>query len=95
MVAVVLGVLFFLLSPPGFTAQTDASPVAKAAPADLSRGRWDVLFVVIPGCPVCGEAVAWLGRAEQVFPDSICSSWVRGAPWNLGPSPLRLGWWYG
>lgn len=68
MMAVVLAALFFLSPPSGFAAQTDASPVATIAPEVLARGRWALLFVVIPGCPACEHAIRWLGKVQHAHP---------------------------
>ncbi|MGC8963345.1 MAG: redoxin domain-containing protein [Candidatus Bipolaricaulaceae bacterium] len=36
---------------------------------DVARGRWALLFVVIPGCPACEEVLPWFTRAAQAFPE--------------------------
>ncbi len=66
--AVIAGLLL-VPALPGYTAPIEASPTTTIAPAELTRGRWGILFVVIPSCPVCVEGVAWLGEAQRAFPD--------------------------
>ncbi len=68
-VLTVISGLLLVPALPGYTASIEASPATTITPAELTRGRWGALFVVVPGCPACVEAVAWLGEAQRVFPD--------------------------
>jgi len=68
-VLTVISGLLLVPALPGYTASIEASPATTITPAELTRGRWVALFVVVPGCPACVEAVAWLGEAQRVFPD--------------------------
>jgi len=55
-------------------AQALPEPVARTSSLESSLtppppGAVGLLFVVIPGCPACIRAAAWLGEAQRAFPD--------------------------
>jgi len=58
----------FLHAPPGFTSPIVASSFAIIPPTEFARGRWALLFVVLPGCPACEQALSRLSGAGQAFP---------------------------
>ena len=64
----VLSAAFFFPAPPGLLATLAAPTTETLSAVQLARGRWALLFVVVPGCPACEEAILWLGQAANVFP---------------------------
>ncbi len=55
---------------------------------ELASGRWTLLFLVVPGCPACEEALAWFHRAAQAFPEI---RFLLVAPWNTEELPRLAG----
>ena len=76
---VLLAALFFLSPLPRFAAQTDVWPIATVTPEVLVRGRWALLFVVLPGCPACEDAIGWLGEVYHAYPRI---EFLLVAPWT-------------
>ncbi len=46
-----------------------AAPQEDRAVLSLPPGRVAALFVVLPGCPACEQAIGWLNQARQAYSD--------------------------
>ncbi len=90
--AMVLASLF-ILAPRGHTAPTAPADVRTTAPADLARGRWGLLFVVLPGCPACEQALTWFSALGEESPEiqfAVVAPTVAPELTAAVPPPLRV-----
>ncbi|GAB4312078.1 MAG: hypothetical protein Kow0097_13730 [Candidatus Bipolaricaulota bacterium] len=62
----VLAAVVCIVASPGHTANDTTSSALDLA--ELTRGRWALFFVVLPGCPACEHAIAWLGAVYHAHP---------------------------
>lgn len=77
----------FLLSP-GFIAAAERSNIA---PTDLARGRWALLFVVVPGRPACEDAIRWLGQVRHC--KEVCVWWHQDVD-PMCVNMCEFPWWW-